>query len=118
VTRSVTGWRAAFAATVVAHLVVLYWPRTPSTGGLPIDKVVHATIFGAVLWAGARAGVPVRPLVAVLAAHAVISELAQHFLLAGRSGDPLDSLADLAGVLIVTLLLRPGSEALGTPGYR
>jgi VanZ family protein len=63
-------------------------------------------IFGAVLWAGVRAGVPARGLTAVLAAHAVISELIQHYLLTGRSGDATDTAADLVGVLIVTLLLR------------
>jgi hypothetical protein len=109
VARARTGalyWRAGFVLVVAVHLAVLYWPRAPSTGGLPIDKVVHAAIFGIVLWVGARAGVPVRPLIAVLAAHAVVSELIQHYLLAGRSGDPTDTAADLAGVLIVVLLLR------------
>jgi hypothetical protein len=99
-------WRVAFVLVVALHLAVLYWPRAPSTGGLPIDKVVHASIFAVVLWVGARAGVPVLPLIAVLVVHAVVSELIQHFLLAHRDGDPLDSLADLTGVLIVTLLLR------------
>jgi VanZ like family len=99
-------WRIGFALAVVVHLAILYWPRAPSTGGIPIDKVVHAVIFGGVLWVGARAGVPVRPLTALLAAHAVVSELIQHYLLAGRSGDPTDTAADLVGVLIVVLLLR------------
>jgi hypothetical protein len=103
---SATANRAWFALAVGIHLAVLYWPRAPSTGGIPIDKVVHAAIFGAVLWAGARAGVPIRPLTALLAVHAVVSELIQHYLLAGRSGDPTDTAADLLGVLIVTLLLR------------
>jgi hypothetical protein len=99
-------WRIGFVLAVAVHLAVLYWPRAPSTGGLPIDKVVHLVIFGGVLWVGARAGVPVRPLTAALAVHAVLSELIQHYFLAGRSGDPTDTAADLAGVLIVTLLLR------------
>jgi len=46
-----------------------------------------------------------RPVGVLLAVHAVVSELVQHYLLAGRSGDPSDSVADLAGVLIVTALL-------------
>jgi VanZ family protein len=99
-------WRLAFVLVVIVQLVVLYWPGAPSTGGVPIDKVVHATVFGAVLWVGARAGVPFRPLLAVLVGHAVVSELIQHYLLSGRTGDPLDVVADLAGVLIVTALLR------------
>lgn len=99
-------WRAGFVLAVAVHLAVLYWPRAPSTDGIPIDKVVHALIFGGVLWVGAGAGVPVRALTALLAAHAVASELIQHYLLAGRSGDWTDSAADLAGVLIAILLLR------------
>jgi VanZ family protein len=95
-----------FVIAVAVHLAVLYWPRSPSTGGLPIDKVVHAVIFGMVLWAAARAGLPGRPVAVVLVVHAVVSELIQHFLLTGRSGDVTDSVADVAGVLIVTALLE------------
>ena len=99
-------WRVGFGLAVVVHLVVLYWPFSPSTGGLPIDKVVHAVIFGMVLWAAAEAGLRVGPVALVLAAHAVLSELIQHYLLTGRSGDPADSVADVTGVVIVTLILR------------
>jgi VanZ like protein len=97
--------RWTFVVVLAVHLAVLYWPHSPSTGGLPIDKVVHAAIFGMVLWAAARAGLPVRPVAILLAVHAVVSELIQHYLLAGRSGDPTDSIADLAGVAIVTVFL-------------
>ena len=38
-----------------------------------------------------------RPLAAVLAAHAIASEVIQHALLPSRSGDPADVLADLGG---------------------
>jgi hypothetical protein len=98
-------WWPLFVLAVTVHLVVLYWPRAPSTGGLPIDKVVHAAIFAAVLWTAVNAGFRLVPVAVVLAGHAVVSELIQQHLLAGRSGDPLDSLADLAGVVIVTLFL-------------
>lgn len=99
-------WRWVFVLTVAAHLAVLYWPRTPSTGGLPIDKLVHAAIFGMVLWVAARAGLRIGLVGGLLAGHAVVSELIQHYLLTGRSGDVTDSVADLAGVVIVTLILR------------
>ena len=99
-------WRVGFGVVVAVHLAVLYWPRSPSTGGLPIDKVVHAFIFGMVLWVAAKAGLRVWPVAALLAIHALASELIQHYLLAGRSGDVTDSIADLAGVVIVTLFLR------------
>jgi hypothetical protein len=95
-----------FGIAVVVQLVVLYAPRAPSTGGLPIDKVVHAFIFGFVLWTGVRAGLAWLPLAAVLAVHAVASELIQNYLLAHRDGDWTDSAADLAGVVIVTAILR------------
>jgi len=97
--------RIGFFVVVAVHLAVLYWPRAPSTGGLPIDKVVHALIFAMVLWAAAAARLWVWPVGVLLAVHAVASELVQHYLLAGRSGDPADSIADLAGVVLVALFL-------------
>lgn len=114
--RLLTRRRVWFGFGVVLHLIVLYAPRAPSTGDLPIDKMVHALIFAEVLWLGARAQVPVLPLTAVLSAHAVISELIQHWLLRGRSGDLLDTVADLTGVLIVTLVLRLHAARAASPG--
>jgi hypothetical protein len=100
----------AFAASVVLQLVVLYWPTTPSEHGLPVDKLIHAAIFGLVMVTGAWAGVPRRPLFVVLALHAPGSELIQHYLLPHRDGDWRDATADLVGlllgVLIVTTLQR------------
>ena len=42
----------------------------------------------------------------MLAAHAVVSELVQHWLLPHRSGDAADVLADLAGVALGVLAGR------------
>jgi hypothetical protein len=101
-----------FAVAVAVNLVLLFWPRAPGNpGGLPLDKAVHLLSFASVAWSGARAGLAVRWLAAVLAVHAVTSELIQHTLLPGRSGDPGDVLADLAGVAGVVL-------ALGTASWR
>ena len=108
--------RVLFGLGVVLHLLVLYVPRAPSTGHVPVDKVVHALIFGEVLWLGVRASVPAGPLTAVLCLHAVVSELIQHFVLPHRSGDPLDTVADLCGVLIVTVLLRSRVARVSEPG--
>ena len=106
------GRRFLFAAAVVANLVLLFWPRTVGGDGLPhLDKVAHAISFALVLWTGIRAGLPGRGLAAGLAVHAVASELLQETLLADRSGDPADVLADLAGVGGVAL-------ALGTASWR
>jgi VanZ family protein len=104
---------AWFGAAVVVQLVALYWPRPVEPGtALPIDKVVHALIFGAVLWTGVRAGLPARPLAAVLVGHAVASEVAQATLL-DRDGNVADALADLAGLVVawVALPTRPAAPA-------
>lgn len=79
---------------------MLYWPGTPSAGGVPgLDKVVHVLVFAAVALAGRRAGVPVRWLAVLLLGHAAVSEAVQHALLPGRSGDPGDLVADAVGTL-------------------
>ena len=93
--------RAAFVLAVLLQLVVLYAPRAPSTGGVPgVDKAVHLAVFGLAAWTGLRAGVPGRLLLPLLLAHAVVSEVLQHLVLPDRSGDPLDAVADAAGVLL------------------
>jgi len=49
-------------------------------------------------------------VVAVFAAHAVVSELVQHTFYTGRTGDPLDVLADGVGTAVGALV---GSAVLG-----
>jgi len=106
------GWdRALLAVTVAVQLAVLYWPRAAGEGLPYADKVVHAAVFGAVAWAGCRAGVPRRVLLPLLVAHALVSEVVQARLLAGRSGDPADVVADLVGTGLGLLLAHPP----GTP---
>ena len=91
-------WRWLLAAAVVVQILVLYLPVSGPGGALPgADKVVHAAVFGAVAFTGRRAGVPLLPLVALLVAHAVVSEIVQGMLLPGRQGDPWDAVADVAG---------------------
>jgi hypothetical protein len=114
--------RAAFGAAVLVQLVVLYWPRHVSQGGIPyLDKVVHITIFALVAATGLRFRVPRLWLVGLLAAHAVVSELIQHWLLANRSGDPTDTAADLVGVALgvvigLRLAVATGVETTGSGG--
>lgn len=95
-------WRVLFTVAVVGHLVVLYWPRPVSAGGLPyLDKAVHLAVFAAVATTGLRARVlPALWLVGLLAVHAVVSEVLQASALPARSGDPWDVVADLAGVAL------------------
>ena len=107
--------RVVLAFVVVAHLLVLYWPRAAGQGGIPgLDKLVHVVVFGAVLWAGRRAGLPDRVLVPVLVVHAVVSELVQATLLPGRSGDPADVAADLVGVAVVAVAGRRWNRRRGS----
>lgn len=90
--------RLLFALVLAGQLVVLYAPRTPSTGGVPgVDKVVHVAVFALVVWAGLRAGVARSLVLLVSVVHAPVSELLQATLLPNRSGEPLDVVADLLG---------------------
>ncbi|MDP3714488.1 MAG: VanZ family protein [Mycobacteriales bacterium] len=89
---------AALAAAVLLSLYVLF---APDPGGAPrftgADKVVHVVLF-ALLAATARWRCGGRlPVWLAVAAYAVVSELVQGLLLVGRSGDPLDVVADLLG---------------------
>ena len=95
-------WGSAFAIALVVQVYALYRPE--QDGPLPFpgaDKVVHATLFAAPMLAGVLAGIPARLLAVVLVAHAALSEVAQAVFLPQRSGDPVDALADIAGVLLV-----------------
>lgn len=99
-----------FAAAVAAQFVVLYAPSAP---GAPVfagfDKLVHAAVFAAPVVLGLLAGMPAGPLVVLVALHAPVSEVVQHEVLPGRSGDLFDLVADLTGValgVLITLGLR------------
>jgi VanZ family protein len=83
-------------------MMVLYAPRAPAvdTGGLPLDKVAHVAAFALPTAALILAGAPRGWVIGLMALHAPLSELLQHLLLADRSGDPGDVLADLAGVVL------------------
>lgn len=99
-----------FAVAVGGNLILLFWPRAVGTGGIPhLDKAAHAVSFAVVMWSGVRAGVTARLLALVLTVHAFTSEVIQDTLLAGRSGDPADVLADLGGITGVVLALGAAS---------
>lgn len=105
--------RTLLALALLAHLAVLYAPRVPGGGpvGLPgADKVAHVAVFALVVAAALWAGLPARWVLPLALAHAVVSELVQHTLLPGRSGDVWDSVADVVGVglgwAVVALLRR------------
>lgn len=93
----------AFTAAVVAHLLGLYLPEVDSPDGLDVpgqDKVAHILLFGVVMVTGRLAGLAAGPLAGALLVHAGVSELIQHALLPRRSGDPLDVVADVAGIAL------------------
>lgn len=128
VTTSPARRRLAVVALVLALLVqlaVLYAPSVPPVPGTQtpgLDKVVHAAVFAAVTAAALAAGLALVPVVAVGLAHAVVSELLQHLALPGRSGDPLDVLADAVGVVLgawlARVLIRRAGPGRSGPGRR
>jgi VanZ family protein len=102
------------SVAVLVQLVVLYAPSAPSVSPFPnSDKAVHALVFLAPVTVALLAGYRHRVVVAVFAAHAVLSEVVQHTLLPGRSGDPLDVLADLTGVALGYVVWRLVVRAAG-----
>ena len=90
---------------LAVHLYGLYDP-TPTGGGLEInDKLVHGLLFGIPALLGVLRGAGGWwPL--LLALHAPVSELVQARLLARRTGDPWDGVADLVGVALGWWLAR------------
>jgi hypothetical protein len=94
-------WRWAFGVALALQLIVLYAPNAPAGPEIPgLDKVIHASIFAAPALAALMLGIRARWALAILAVHAPISELIQHFALPHRNGDVLDVMADLGGVAL------------------
>jgi hypothetical protein len=115
--RPTTLWRVLFAVAVLVNLTVVYIPQAPGTGAIPYaDKIVHLAIFAAVAFTGRAAGVPRNVLLGVLIVQAVGSEVLQATLLPHRSGDPWDSVADIAGALLGWVAARPRARDRGSMG--
>lgn len=102
-------------AFLLIQLYGLYAPAQPEGPDglldLPgMDKLAHLGMFALPALFLRAAGVRWRLLAAVFAAHAVLSEVIQGTLLPHRSADPLDALADVAGLslglLVGTAILR------------
>jgi hypothetical protein len=94
--------RLLFAATVALSLVILFAPGSDvPTAPTGTDKLVHLALFAALAVTGRRAGIGARPLVLVLVAYAVGSEVAQGLLAGlGRSPSGWDAAADCCGALL------------------
>ncbi|MEP7331599.1 MAG: VanZ family protein [Terracoccus sp.] len=96
----------AAVSAVVLQLCVLYWPVVSVEGPVSwTDKVVHVLVFAVptylVGWALRSVGL----VVTIFLVHAPLSELIQHFLLPGRSGDVWDAVVDVIGVALAAALL-------------
>jgi VanZ family protein len=101
-------------AAVAVQLVVLYAPSPPSVSPFPgSDKVVHVLVFLVPVAVALLVGLTPRLVVLLFSAHAVVSEVVQALLLTGRSGDPLDVVADLAGVALGVVVWRVVVRSLG-----
>ncbi len=106
-------WALAFGVAVLAQLVVLYLPRTPSVSAPAMtDKVVHVLLFAVPVAVGLRAGLSTRWVAVAFLVHAPVSELVQYAVLPRRSGDVWDVVMDVLGVLVALVGwgLRPGGR--------
>lgn len=112
--------------TCLVQLIGLYRSTgPPTTDAIPfLDKIGHVLIFALpaaliMLYRASRGAVSVvfgAVVIAIFAAHAVVSEFIQARLLPERSGDPYDVLADLAGTAIgygtAVLILRRRARSI------
>ena len=86
------------------ELIALYSPKAPAGPQITgFDKVVHICIFAGPALAALMAGVSAPWALGILAVHAPVSELIQHFALPHRTGDVFDAMADLVGVALGAL---------------
>lgn len=95
-------WLVGFVVALLAQSWALYTPDPPSGPdlGIPLDKIVHLLMFAAVAWLGVRSGIAWGWVAALLVAQALISEWVQRSLMATRSGDVWDLMADLLGIIL------------------
>ena len=94
-------WWLLLWVALITQMVVLYAPSAP--GGPEVsglDKVIHASVFGAPALFALLAGVPPRWVVGLLVLHAPVSELVQATMLPSRDGDVADGVADVTGIAL------------------
>ena len=76
------------------------WPGPTAPDEVGFDRLVHFSSFGLVTAVGLWAGLPGWVAVGLPLVHAPLSELIQWAWFPGRSGDPRDAAADVAGILV------------------
>ena len=87
------------AAALVVQCIGLYGPPgPPSPSGVPLDKINHIVGFAVPVALFLLARVDWRIVIGLAVVQAILSELVQGLLLADRSGDPLDLVADVVGI--------------------
>lgn len=97
--RSERLWLIGFGVALALQLIVVYAPQGPGGPQIPgLDKLVHLLIFAVPVLAALMAGLRGPWVLGILAVHAPVSELIQHFALPHRTGDLWDMVADLVGV--------------------
>lgn len=96
---------ALAVVALVLQCWLLYSARPPNPLTFPgSDKVAHFCMFGGVTGLFVLAGVRRAWVLPANLAHAVVSELIQWRWIPGRSGSPLDFLADAAGIFLALWL--------------
>lgn len=96
---ALTPGRTSFFITAAASLFILFLPESGvPTAPAGSDKAVHVALFAALAATGGWAGFRSRVLLSALTGYAVLSEVVQHVLPLGRTGDPADALADVCGM--------------------
>ena len=94
-------WYLVFGVSLAVQLIVVYAPAGPAGPRINgLDKVIHVFIFAVPALTALMVGIRARWALVILAVHAPVSELIQHLVLPHRSGDVLDVLADLTGVVL------------------
>ena len=103
---------------LVVQCVGLYGPPGPAgPSGIPLDKVNHLLGFAVPVALFLLAGVDRRLVLGLAVLQAVVSELVQGLVLADRTGDPWDLLADAVGIA-VGWAVAVGARAIRRPGRR
>ncbi|MFP5220588.1 MAG: VanZ family protein [Actinomycetes bacterium] len=93
---------------LVVSLYMLFWPDPggPDADLPGADKVVHLLVFLALAGTARLRFGPSRAVLGGVLGYAVVSEVVQALLLAERSGDVWDLLADVVGALLGWALAR------------
>lgn len=103
-----------FVVLLLGSAALFLWPTEDAPHPFSrADLVVHAATFAGLTAAGRWAFGRPTALLAGLVTYACGVELVQGLLLVGRTGDPLDILADLVGAVLAWLPWRsalPGDE--------